>query len=143
MKLSTRTRYGLRAVIELAHHEEKRPLQLKVIAERQGISVKYLEQLMSLLRSAGFVRSIRGSKGGYVLARPAEQINVYEIFRCLEGVVTTAECTDDAAYCERAADCAAREIWLRVEEAIHRVLGSLTLADVVQQAKASEVEYRI
>ncbi|MBN1363117.1 MAG: Rrf2 family transcriptional regulator [Sedimentisphaerales bacterium] len=143
MKLSTRTRYGMRAVIELAHHEEKRPLQLKVIAERQGISVKYLEQLMSLLRSAGFVRSIRGSKGGYVLARPADQINVYEIFRCLEGAVTTAECTDDAAYCERAADCAAREIWLRVEEAIHGVLGSLTLADVVQQAKACEVEYQI
>lgn len=66
MKLSTRTRYGMRAIIELAQHEGKRPLQLKVIAERQDISVKYLEQLMSLLRSAGFVRSVRGSKGGYV-----------------------------------------------------------------------------
>jgi len=143
MKLSTRTRYGMRAVIELAQHMEKRPLQLKVIAERQGISVKYLEQLMSLLRSAGFVRSIRGSKGGYVLARPAEQINVHEIFRCLEGAVTTAECTEDADYCERAADCAAREIWLRVEEAIRSVLGSLTLADVVERAKAREMEYQI
>jgi Rrf2 family protein len=133
----------MRAAIELAQHEGKRPLQLKVIAERQGISVKYLEQLMSLLRSAGFVRSVRGSKGGYILARPAEQINVHEIFRCLEGAVSTAECTEDMDYCERAADCAAREIWLRVEEAIRNVLGSLTLADVVHQAKTCEVEYQI
>ncbi len=143
MKLSTRTRYGMRAVIELAQHMGKRPLQLKLIAERQGISVKYLEQLMSLLRSAGFVRSIRGSKGGYVLARPAEQINIHEVFRCLEGAVTTAECTEDTDYCERAADCAAREVWMRVEEAIRSVLGSLTLADVVERAKAREMEYQI
>lgn len=143
MKLSTRTRYGMRAVIELAQHEEKRPLQLKLIAERQGISVKYLEQLMSLLRSAGFVRSIRGSKGGYILARPPEQINLHEVFRCLEGTVTTAECTEDPEYCQRATDCVSREIWMRVEEAIAGVLGSLTLADVVHQAKTHEVEYQI
>ena len=68
MKLSTRTRYGMRAVIELAQHEEKRPLQLKAIAERQDISVKYLEQLMSMLRSSGLLRSIRGAKGGYILS---------------------------------------------------------------------------
>jgi len=105
--------------------------------------VKYLEQLMSLLRSAGFVRSIRGSKGGYVLARPAEQINVHEVFRCLEGTVATAECTEDTDACERSADCAAREIWMRVEEAIKSVLGSLSLADVVEKAKAREVEYQI
>jgi Rrf2 family cysteine metabolism transcriptional repressor len=143
MKLSTRTRYGMRAVIELTQHEGKRPLQLKVIAERQGISVKYLEQLMSLLRSGGFVRSIRGSKGGYVLARPPEQIRLSEIFRCLEGAVSTAECTEDTDYCERAADCVAREIWLRVEEAIRGVLGSMTLADVVQRTKVREAEYQI
>jgi Rrf2 family cysteine metabolism transcriptional repressor len=143
MKLSTRTRYGMRAVIELSQHEEKRPLQLKTIAERQGISVKYLEQLMSLLRSAGFVRSIRGSKGGYVLARAPEQINLYDVFRCLEGAVSTAECTEDTDYCERAADCAAREVWLRVEEAIQGVLSSMTLADMVHRTKACAVEYQI
>lgn len=70
MKLSTRTRYGIRAVIELAQHQGDRPLQLKTIAERQNISIKYLEQLMGVLRSAGFIRSVRGAKGGYVLARP-------------------------------------------------------------------------
>ena len=143
MKLSTRTRYGMRAIIELAQHEGKRPLQLKAIAERQDISVKYLEQLMSLLRSAGFVRSVRGSKGGYVLARPADQIRLSEIFRCLEGPVTTTECTEDETYCERSADCVAREIWKRVEAAIQDVLGSIKLSDVVQQSKATTSEYHI
>ena len=95
MKLSTRTRYGIRAIIELAQHEGKRPLQLKLIAERQGISVKYLEQLMSMLRASGVVRSIRGSKGGYILARAPEQIKLSEVFRCLEGPVTTADCTEN------------------------------------------------
>lgn len=143
MKLSTRTRYGMRAIIELAQHEGKRPLQLKVIAERQDISVKYLEQLMSLLRSAGFVRSVRGSKGGYVLARPADQIKLNEVFRCLEGPVTTAECTEDESYCERSADCAARQVWVRVEAAIQDVLGSIKLSDLVQESKPTTAEYHI
>jgi Rrf2 family cysteine metabolism transcriptional repressor len=143
MKLSTRTRYGMRAIIELAQHEEKRPLQLKAIAERQDISVKYLEQLMSLLRSSGFVRSVRGSKGGYVLARPADQIRLSEIFRALEGSVTTAECTEDADYCGRSADCIAREVWMEVEAAIHNVLSGITLAELVHRTKKNATEYQI
>ncbi len=143
MKLSTRTRYGMRAIIELAQHEGKRPLQLKAIAERQDISVKYLEQLMSLLRSAGFVRSVRGSKGGYVLARPADQIRLNEIFRCLEGPVTTTECTEDESYCARSADCVARDVWKRVEAAIQEVLSSIKLSDLVQKSKANTTEYQI
>jgi Rrf2 family cysteine metabolism transcriptional repressor len=143
MKLSTRTRYGIRAIVELAQHEGKRPLQLKAIAERQDISVKYLEQLMSLLRSGGFVRSVRGSKGGYVLARPPEQVRLDQVFRCLEGPVTTAECTENQDYCERSADCAAREVWMKVEEAILRVLSSITLADMVSRTQASASNYQI
>ena len=143
MKLSTRTRYGIRAIIELAQHEGKRPLQLKLIAERQGISVKYLEQLMSLLRASGFVRSIRGSKGGYILARAPEQVNLSEVFRCLEGPVTTAECTENEDYCERAADCAAREVWMQVEEAIQRVLKSISLADLVHRVETPPGNYQI
>lgn len=142
MKLSTRTRYGMRAVIELAQHEGNRPLQLKVIAERQEISVKYLEQLMSLLRSAGFVRSVRGSKGGYILARPADQIRLSEIFRCLEGPVTTTECTEDATYCARSADCIARDVWKKVEDAIQDVLDAIKLSDLSQAAK-NATEYHI
>jgi len=142
MKLSTRTRYGMRAVIELAQHEEKRPLQLKVIAERQDISVKYLEQLMSMLRSSGLLRSIRGAKGGYILARPPEQINLSEIFRCLEGSVTTAECTENSDYCERSADCVARDVWIEVEAAIQKILRSITLADMVKRAKKHAASHK-
>ena len=143
MKLSTRTRYGIRAVIELAQHESDRPLQLKLIAERQEISIKYLEQLMSLLRSAGFVRSVRGSKGGYVLARPANQIRLSEVFRSLEGTVTTTECIEDTDVCERSADCVAREIWMEVEAAIHQVLDATTLADLVNRTRRRTSNYQI
>jgi Rrf2 family protein len=143
MKLSTRTRYGMRAIIELAQHEGKRPLQLRAIAERQDISVKYLEQLMSLLRSAGFVRSVRGSKGGYVLGRPADQIRLGEVFRSLEGPVSTTECTMDEDCCVRSADCIARDVWLQVEAAIHGVLDSITLADVAARFKSQTSEYQI
>jgi Rrf2 family protein len=130
-------------VIELAQHEGNRPLQLKAIAERQDISVKYLEQLMSLLRSAGFVRSVRGSKGGYILGRAPEQIRLDEVFRCLEGPVTTAECTENQDYCERSADCVAREVWVKVEEAIHGVLNGITLADLVTRVKSTAYNYQI
>jgi Rrf2 family cysteine metabolism transcriptional repressor len=143
MKLSTRTRYGIRAIIELAQYEGHRPLQLRTIAERQDISVKYLEQLMSLLRSAGLVRSVRGSKGGYALARPPEQIKLSEVFHCLEGPVTTTECVEDEDYCKRSADCAAREVWIKVEAAIDRVLDSITLEDMVEKTKAGGPDYQI
>jgi Rrf2 family protein len=143
MKLSTRTRYGIRAVIELAQHEGERPLQLKTIAERQDISIKYLEQLMGVLRSAGFIRSVRGAKGGYVLAKLPAQITLYEVFRCLEGPVTTTECVEDSSSCERSADCAARRVWIQLEEAIRRVLTGITLADLIQQPGTTKTEYQI
>jgi Rrf2 family protein len=95
VKLSTRTRYGIRAILELAVNHGKGPLQTRVIARRQNISVKYLEQLMAMLKTGGFVRSIRGSKGGYVLARPPAQIKLREVFSALEGPVVTVECLED------------------------------------------------
>lgn len=138
MKISTRTRYAVRAIIELAQNSGQRPLQLKVIARRQDISVKYLEQLMAVLRSGGFVRSIRGSKGGYVLAKPPEQIRLNEVLYCLEGPISTVECVDNKDYCGRAADCAARQVWAKVELAIDDVLKSITLKDLVDQAQNNQ-----
>lgn len=135
MKLSTRTRYGLRAIIELAEHSGAAPLQTKVIAGSQDISVKYLEQLMAILRSAGFVRSIRGSKGGYMLAKSPNQIKISDVFDCLEGHVTTVECVEDKSFCERAEDCVARQVWAQVQQAIKNVLQSITLQDLVDRAK--------
>lgn len=144
MKLSTRTRYAVRAMIELAQNETNRPLQLKIIAKRQDISIKYLEQLMAVLRSAGLIRSIRGSKGGYVLARPANQIRLSDILNCLEGPVTTVECVEDGDRCVRAVECAARQVWMKVQQAIDDVLQSITLQDVVEMARdGRQVDYQI
>jgi Rrf2 family transcriptional regulator, cysteine metabolism repressor len=140
MKVSTRTRYGIRAVVELARQEGQNPLQLRVIGEREEISVKYLEQLMAVLKAAGLVRSVRGAKGGYVLARPADQIKMDEVYRCLEGPVVTVECIEDPEACKRVVDCAARDLWINVEKAIHEVLESTTLADIA--TKAQEVAAR-
>ncbi len=144
MKLSTRTRYGMRAIIELAENDQKGPLRLKVIARDQDISAKYLEQLMVVLKSAGLIRSIRGSKGGYLLAKPPNQIKLSDVFHCLEGTVSTVECVENKDYCRRAPDCAARQVWAQVQEAIEGVLQSITLQDVVDRAKGDRaLDYQI
>ena len=144
MKLSTRTRYAVRAIIELAHNDSKKPLQLKIIAQRQEISVKYLEQLMAVLRSAGFVRSIRGSKGGYVLAKAPNQIKLNEVLHRLEGTVSTVECVENEDCCSRSADCAARYLWMQVEQAIEKVLEAITLQDLVDKANdEKKLDYQI
>ncbi len=113
----------------------KGPLQIKVIAERQDISVKYLEQLMTMLKSTGFIRSMRGSKGGYTLAREPARIKLSEIFIALEGQPVTVECVEDEKQCARAIDCVTRQLWLKVQKAVMGVLDSLTLQDLVDKAK--------
>ncbi len=144
MKLSTRTRYGVRAILELAMSGNKGPLQLKIIAQRQDLSVKYLEQLMVVLKAAGFVRSVRGSKGGYMLAKAPDQIELIDVLHCLEGTVATVECVENKDYCVRAADCAARDIWVKVQKAIEDVLKSMTLQDLVNRGKEKgALDYQI
>lgn len=144
MKLSTRTRYGIRAVLELAENYGNGPLQLKIIAQHQKISVKYLEQLMAVLRSAGFVRSIRGSKGGYLLAKAPEHIKLSDIFHCLEGSVVTVECVENESYCTRTNDCVARQIWAELHKSVMGVLQSITLQNLVERAKHNKAsDYQI
>lgn len=133
MKLSTRTRYGIRAMLELAENYGKGPLQLKTIAQNQEISVKYLEQLMTVLKAAGFVKSVRGSKGGHVLAKPPSQITVSECFDCLEGPVITTECVYDINSCLRSSDCVARLLWTDVQNAIRSILESTTFQDLLKK----------
>ena len=112
MKLSTRTRYGMRALLELALAHKAAPLQIKVIAERQNISNKYLEQLVAMLKTAGLVRSIRGPHGGYLLAAPPQDIKLSDVFRTLEGPVLTVECVEYENICSSHADCATRKLWI-------------------------------
>ena len=144
MKLSTRTRYGIRAILELSENYGNEPIQLRVIARNQGVSVKYLEQLMAILKSAGIVRSVRGSKGGYILAKSPSQIKVSDCFQCLEGSVITTECVEDESYCERTNDCIARQVWTEVQKAVMEVLESITLQNLVDRAKQNKaINYNI
>ncbi|OHB56082.1 MAG: hypothetical protein A2173_02065 [Planctomycetes bacterium RBG_13_44_8b] len=144
MKISTRTRYGMRAILELAISYGHGPLQLKVIAQHQDISVKYLEQIIALLKSGGLVRSVRGAKGGYILAKSPNQIRLSEVFNCLEGSVNTVDCIENQNYCARAADCLARKIWAQVQVAINNILQSITLQDLVDKANdKQDLNYQI
>jgi len=144
VKLSTRTRYGIRAILELAENHGKGPVQLKIVAQHQAISLKYLEQLMAMLKSAGFVNSARGSKGGYVLAKAPNQIKLSDCFNCLEGPVITSECVENKSYCIRTEDCIVREIWTEVQNAITGILKSVTLQDLIERTKNNKtLNYQI
>ncbi len=144
MKISTRARYGMRAALELAIGYGQRPLQLKYIAQHQDISLKYLEQIIAMLKSGGLVGSIRGARGGYVLAKSPNQVRLSDVFNCLEGQVNTVDCVDNRDYCAKSADCLARQVWKQVQDAINSVLQSMTLQDLVDKAKDKQnLEYQI
>jgi len=143
MRLSTRTRYGIRAILEVAENCSREPLKLKTIAERQEISAKYLEHLMAILKSAGLVRGVRGARGGYVLARPAKEIKMSEVFRCLEGPVVTVECLNDKSYCKKTADCVSRQLWVEVQKAIMNALENVVLQDLVDRAAGKQQSFTL
>jgi Rrf2 family cysteine metabolism transcriptional repressor len=143
MKLSTRTRYAMRAILELADNFGKGPLQTRVIALQQDISVKYLEQLMAAMKSAGLVRSRRGARGGYVLARPPGKIKLSDVFDVFEGPVVTVECVANENYCVRAADCIARQVWSEVQRSIKNVLQTMTLQDALDKGRDRRSDYQI
>jgi Rrf2 family transcriptional regulator, cysteine metabolism repressor len=134
MKPSTRSRYGIRALLELAIEYDKGPLQIKTIAEREKISNKYLEQLIAMLKTAGLVRSIRGPKGGYVLAKPPEEIKLSDIFVIMEGPIAAFDCLVDPTYCTRCGDCLTKKVWLKMQDAINGVLSVITLKQMAEDA---------
>jgi Rrf2 family protein len=143
MKISTRTRYGMRAILELACAYGAEPLQIKLIADRQKISNKYLEQLIAIIKSAGIVRSVRGPHGGYVLARDPAEIKLSEIFTILEGPTLTVECVDHQEACENGTDCITRKLWTQLNEAIFGVLENQTLQDLVEMTEKKRMNYQI
>ncbi len=131
MKLSTRSRYGTRLMLELAKHYGRGPMHLSEVAARQAISVKYLEQLIIPLKRQGLIRSIRGPKGGYVLSRAPEAITFAAIVRVLEGQGGMTACVDNPETCEKALSCPARDVWLRASKSMYDLLESMTLADTL------------
>ena len=133
MKLSTKGRYGVRLMFDLALHEGDGPVTLKDIAARQEISEKYLSNLIPLLKNAGLVHSVRGSQGGHTLARPPREITVKDILLVLEGSMCLTECTDKPKLCQRSKDCFVREIWSEVTQKMLEALDSFTLEYMVER----------
>jgi Rrf2 family transcriptional regulator, cysteine metabolism repressor len=136
MKLSTRTRYGLRALVDLAITGTGQPVQLKDIAERQQISLSYLEHLINPLISAGLIKSTRGAKGGIMLVKPPEQIRLITVLEVLEGPLAPVDCLRDAKSCSRSGLCATQELWNEMKEAMENVLEATTLQDLVNRQKS-------
>jgi Rrf2 family cysteine metabolism transcriptional repressor len=132
MKLSTRSRYGIHAMFDLAKNIGSGPQAIRSIAERQDVPEQYLEQLIGPLRRADLVRSVRGAGGGYLLARPPEEITIGEIVRALEGPLNITDCMADADACSRSGLCPSRLIWERLGQAINDVLDQTSLGDMLQ-----------
>ncbi|MBI3930612.1 MAG: Rrf2 family transcriptional regulator [Chloroflexi bacterium] len=135
MKLSTKGQYGTRMLLDLALHEEEAPVLLKDIAQRQQISLGYLEHLVTPLIAGGIVRSTRGAKGGVSLAKPSEQIKLSEVIQLLEGSIAPVACVNDPAVCSRSESCVTRDIWDELKQAMDGVLASTTLQNLVQRQK--------
>ncbi len=137
MKLSTKGRYGLRAMIDLAlNSEDGNAVSIQSVSERQNISESYLEQLVRKLRTEGLVISVRGAGGGYELARPASQISVGDVLRALEGSIRAVSCGgEDESSCEQADLCVTKIVWDRVNKAIEEAVDTITIAQLVEESK--------
>lgn len=132
MKISTKGRYGLRLMLDLAIHNDEGLVPLKDISSRQEISEKYLEQIIMLLNRASLVRSVRGSQGGYTLARPAKDITVGDVLRTMEGSLSPVDCVDDDGInCDMSSFCVTKEVWRKIKDAIENVVDHITLEDLV------------
>jgi Rrf2 family protein len=133
MKLSTRGCYGLRALLVLAKNYGGGPVLMKEISEEQGLSMKYLYILLSSLKTAGLVRSVRGVGGGFVLTRAPSGITVWEAVHALEGSLAVAECVEDSEGCHHAGRCATLGLWQAINQAVARMLERISLADLLGQ----------
>ncbi|MFH1242292.1 MAG: Rrf2 family transcriptional regulator [Pseudomonadota bacterium] len=137
MKLSTRSRYGTRMMVDLAQHYEEGPIQIGDISKRQDISVKYLEQLIIPLKKASYIISVRGPKGGHMLARSPKEITVGELVRVLEGGIELSECIENPDACEKVERCLTRDVWEKATKAMYEKLNSTTLSSLIESGKGA------
>lgn len=131
MKLSTRSRYGIHAMYDLALNVDCGPQPIKAIAEREGIPEAYLEQLIAVLKKEKLVTSTRGAQGGYVLARRPEEITVGEVLRALEGGLNLVDCLLEEDTCGKTCACPSRIVWLKIRDGLNKVIDGITLRDMV------------
>ena len=135
LKLSTKVRYGTRAMLDLAVHVDEGPVLLKDVAHRQEISLKYLDSILASLKSAGLVKATRGSKGGYVLSEPPSKISVSQIVEALEGPLELVECIKRKDFCHRVNSCVTHDIWYELGKAMEVVLKTTTLESLIIRDK--------
>lgn len=134
MKISTRGRYALRMMLDLALAPNEEFVTIKSIAARQEISEKYLEQIVTMLSRSGLVKSVRGAQGGYKLAKPAEEYTVGMILRQIEGSLVPVACMEDEPnQCPRSSKCITLDVWKQIDDAINNVVDNITLADLVKK----------
>ena len=141
MKISTKGRYGLRILLDLALHESVSPRMIRDIAESQNISEKYISRLIIELRKAGMVKSIRGAKGGYKLARTPKYLTLLDVVEVMEGPVAIVDCVESPRCCTRQDLCAARDIWTRLNTEIRDSLAKVTLQDIVDQSRRNTADF--
>jgi len=146
MKMSTKGRYGVRLMLDLALHNGEGPVLLKDIARRQGISEKYLWNLINPLKTVGLVQSIRGAHGGYKLAKKPSEISLKDIMRVLEGPLCLVDCVENPLTCERSPTCITRDVWCEASESFLKTLEAMTLEKMVERHRvkgAGSAEYSI
>ncbi len=137
MRVSTKGRYGLRTLVDIAVHQNKGAVTLNDIAKRQEISVKYLWQVINPLKTAGLLSVTRGAKGGYALAKRPEEINMLEVVSTLEGPMSIVECLTNEDVCDRIDTCVGRSVWMEVNQTVEEALKKITLAEVLRRYTAS------
>jgi Rrf2 family protein len=128
-------------MLVLASHYGEGPIELKEIAKRESISLKYLEQVINPLRAGGLVKAVRGSKGGYSLAKAPCEICLYDVVETLEGPLNLLECLGDSKACQKASSCVTRDIWKEVSDAISKIFYSVTLEDMVNRKRDKEMNH--
>lgn len=135
MKLTTKGRYGLRAILDISLNQREGPVTIHSIHQRQDISERYLESLLSTLKQNGMLKSIRGSQGGYVLAKEPKDISVGDVIRILEGPIAPVDCVNDTGTkeCSRSESCVTKKVWVELKDAMDKVLDSYSLQDLIDE----------
>ncbi|NLN61612.1 MAG: Rrf2 family transcriptional regulator [Myxococcales bacterium] len=141
MKLTTKGRYGLRLMLELARHYGQGPVLVDRIAQNQALSPHYVHVLVTPLKTAGLVRSLRGPNGGYELAKPPAEITAFDIIQALEGDISLVQCTDDHALCQRAGHCVSQSLWAKIDAAVEEILQTRTLDTLLHEQLQHEQEH--
>lgn len=140
MKLSTRGRYGIHVMYDLALNAEKGPQSIKAIAERGDMPDAYLEQLIAVLKREGLVTSTRGAQGGYMLARPANEITVGDVLRALEGGLSLVDCLDGEENCGKSCACPSRIVWMKLRDGMNAIVDGITLRDMVEDYRRMKAQ---